>query len=326
MTEAELTLATEDYDRVRALHDGSVTIPGVNLRHLFLAPMEMFARLFTGHEFDISEMSFGAYLVALSRDPDAFPYVGLPIFPSRVFAHSSIYVRADRIDKPADLKGKTIGVPNYQFTRGLCARGMLSDEYGITPADLIWRIAGVDAPQDLDYQRIAAPPGVDLAALGAGATLSQALVDGEIDAMISASTPTCFREAKPNIARLFVDFRSVEHAYFEKTGIFPIMHLVAVRDRLVAADPDLPRRIVDAFADAKARVIPHLTELDALAVHLPWLVAEAEATIALMGEDFWPYGVAANRTVLDAQVRWAHEQGLADRRFPVEELFHPSTL
>ena len=334
MADLELTLATEDYDRVRALHDATVTIPGVRLNHLFLPPMEMFARLFTGHEFDISEMSFGAYLVALSRNQgsDAFPYVGIPVFPSRVFAHSSIYVRSDRIATPADLKGKTVGVPNYQFTRGLCARGALSDEYGITPADLVWRMAGVDQPQDLDYQRITAPPGVDLAPLGPGpgpgapTTLSAALVNGDIDAMISASTPACFRDRAPNVARLFPDFRTVERGYYEKTGIFPIMHLLAVRQSLVDADPELPGKLVTAFATAKDRVMPHLTELDALAVHLPWLVAEAEDTIALMGDDFWPYGIDANRTALAAQIRWAHEQGLAARRFAVEELFHASTL
>ena len=337
MAKAKLTLVTEDYDRVRALHDGSVEIPDYSLNHSFLPPMDMFARLFTKHEFDISEMSFGAYLVALSRGSsnktenqkgaDAFPYVGLPIFPSRVFAHSSIYVRTDRgIDQPSDLKGKTIGIPNYQFTRGLCARGMLSDEYGITPADIVWRLAGVDQPQDLDYQRITAPPGVDLAALGPDATLSRALTDGDIDAMISASTPLCYRRRAPHIGRLFPDFRAVEQAYFKKTGIFPIMHLVAVRTSLVEANPGLPRALVDAFTRAKTAVMPHLTELDALAVHLPWLVAEAEATIALMGEDFWPYGLAANRAALETQIRWAHEQGLATRRFAVEELFHPSTL
>jgi len=328
MADQELTLITADYDRVRALHDGSVAVPGFRLRHSFLPPMEMFARLFTKHEFDISEMSFGAYLVALSRgkEADAFPYVGLPIFPSRVFAHSSIYVRGDRIAGPADLKGKTVGVPNYQFTRGLCARGMLSDEYGITPADIVWRIAGIDTPQDLDYQRITAPPGVDLAALGPGATLSQALIDGDIDAMISASTPACFRDRAPGIARLFPDFRTVERAYYKKTGSFPIMHLVALRQGLIEAHPGLARSLVQAFTAAKAQVMPHLTELDALAVNLPWLVAEAESTIALMGEDFWPYGVEPNRTVLEAQIRWAHEQGLTTRRLAVEELFHPSTL
>ena len=329
MAKPELTLVTEDYDRVRALHDATITIPHFHLRHSFLPPMDMFARLFTKHEFDISEMSFGAYLVALSRGKEgsyAFPYVGLPVFPSRVFAHSSIYIRSDRIATPADLRGKIIGVPNYQFTRGLCARGALSDEYGIVPADIIWRIAGVDTPQDLDYQRITAPPGVDLAALAPGATLSRALIDGEIDAMISASTPACYRQFAPNIARLFTDFRNVERAYYEKTGIFPIMYLVAVRASLVEANPDLPCSLIQAFTDAKAQVMPHLTELDALAVHLPWLVAEAESTIALMGEDFWPYGVEPNLTALEAQIRWAHEQGLAARRFTVEELFHPSTL
>ena len=330
MAEPELVLATENYARVRALHDGSVTVPGYRLRHLFLPPMEMFKRLFTGHEFDVSETSFGAYLVALSRtegEDDPFPYIGLPVFPSRVFARSSIYIRTDRcIAGPRDLVGRTVGVPNYQFTRGLCARGVLSDEYGISPTDLVWRVAGVDEPQDLDYQRIAPPTGVDLAPLGPGATLSTALADGDIDAMISAATPGCFRDRAENVGRLFPDYRSVERAYYEKTGIFPIMHLIAVRSRLVDADPELPRKLVAAFGTAKDQVMPHLTELDALAVHLPWLVAEAEDTIALMGEDFWPYGVDDNRTVLEAQIRWAHEQGLASRRFAIEELFHETMV
>ena len=324
MAPVTITLATEDYDRVRALKDGRVPIEGCAVEHLTLHPPEMFARLFTRHEFDVSEMSFSTYLVALAKGD--FPYIALPVFPSRAFAHSSIYVRTDRaIVAPADLRGRTVGIPNYQFSRGLAVRGVLRDEYGLVAADMAWRIGGIDTPQDHDYLKLKAAPGIDLDHVPPGETLSGMLEAGTLDAVICAPTPGCFVRRAPHVGRLFAEFRGVERAYFAKTGIFPIMHLVGIRRSLVERHPWMAATIARAFAAAKALARPALFELDALAVQLPWLVAEAEETVALMGEDFWPYGVAANRAALDAGTRWSYELGLTPARFAVDELFERST-
>lgn len=325
MPPVTITMATWDYDRVRAIKDGTVRVEGCEVNHIFLRPEETFFRLFTYHEFDVSEMSFSSYMLARSNGD--FPYLALPIPVSRVFPHAGIFIRADRgIERPEDLNGKTVGAPNYQLTRGLCIRGMLQDEYGVKPSDLEWRIGGLDIPEFLDYVPQRAPKGVRIEPISAGNTLSQMLADGELDAVFTAQTPICWRRRAPNVGRLFPDYRTAELNYFKKTGIFPIMHLIAVRQSLVEKYPWMPRAIVKAFEEAKAAIMPNLTEITALTTTLPWVTAEAEKTIAEMGEDFWPYGIEKNRKTIEAEIRWSYEQGLSKPRFEVEELFAPSTF
>ncbi len=325
MSNVEITVVSGNYDRIQGIKSGDVRIDGYSIRYLNLAPPQTFQRLFEDREFDIAEMSFSTYLLTRSRFD--FPYTAVPVFLSRVFPHCSIYVRDDRgIERPEDLRGRTVGTPNFHFTRGLCVRGMLMDEYGIRPQDIRWRSGGIDVPGGLKYMEIEAPAGVDILPIGPDEALGPMLAAGEIDAIVTYRDPQVFTDKAPHVARLFPDFRRAEKAYFEKTGIFPIMHMIGIRDSLIERDPGLPVKVMDAFERSKALALPHLVDLDALAVTLPWLVAEAEETIALMGKDFWPYGIAKNRKTLAAQTRWSFEQGIADRRFEAEEIFAPSVL
>jgi 4,5-dihydroxyphthalate decarboxylase len=323
MAKLSVTVATGDYDRIQAVRSGEVPIEGCDVTYLTLPPGELFYRLFTYREFDIAEMSLSTYMLARSRG--AWPYCAIPVFLSRVFPHSSIYVRAGTgIEQPENLKGRTIGVPNYHLTRGLSVRGVLSDEYGISPDDISWRVGGVDRPEDFDYVS-AEVSGVDIQRIPRDDHLARQLVDGEIDAIISYRDPRILTDGHSAIRRLFTDFRTVERKYFESTGVFPIMHVVGIRESLLDQNRWLARSVYKAFDEAKARSLARLTDLDALAVTLPWLVAEARETIALMGEDFWPYGIERNRSTLETQTRWSCEQGLSDRQFDVEELFAEPT-
>jgi len=325
MGKLSITMASWDYDRIQGIKDGSVQVEGCDVTHIVARPEEMFFRLFKHQEFDVSEMSFAIYI--LGRTNVDFPYIALPIPLSRVFVHSGIFIRRDcGIKEPQDLKGRRVGVPSYQQTRGLCIRGMLSDEYGVKPADLHWRMGGLDRPESLQLVPQDVPKDINIEPIPHGRTLSQMLVEGEIDAIFTAATPNCWRDKAPNVARLFPDYRAAELAYYKKTGIFPIMHLVGIRQSLAEKYPWLPRSIMKAFEESKARIEPHLTEISALTTMLPWLTAEAENTIEEMGPDYWAYDVDQNRKTIKAQLRWAYEQGMSRKLWTVEETFHPSTL
>jgi 4,5-dihydroxyphthalate decarboxylase len=325
MAPLRLVVATDDYDRIQALKQGKVAIEGCALDYVTLEPGEIFTRLFRKHEFDISEMSFSTYMLALSEGK--FPYRAIPIFLSRVFPHGSIYVRADAgIRQPRDLKGRIIGVPSYHFTRGLVVRGMLQDEHGLKPSDMRWRIGGVDRPEDFSYVAKPNPPGVEVEFIAPGRCLADELAEGRIDAIISYRDPRLLLDGDPVIARLFGDFRAAEQDWYRRTQVFPAMHLVGIRASLLREHPDLAIKVCRAFEEAKAACLPRLLDLDSLKVTLPWLVAETRATIALMGRDFWPYGVAKNLRMIETLARWSFEQGLSSRVFAPGALFDPTTL
>ena len=325
MAALRLSIATDDYDRVQALKSGTVKIEGCELEHHTLEPGQTFQRLFRKHEFDVSEMSFSTYLLALATGD--FPYRAVPVFLSRVFPHGSIYVRTDRgIGGPRDLIGRLVGIPSYHLTRGLVVRGMLQDEYGVAPRDIRWRIGGVDRPEDFSYVAKPSPPGVEIEFIPEGRCLGDQLLNGEIDAIVSYRDPRAFSDGAPGIARLFPDFRAAEQDWFRRVGVFPAMHMVGIRAELIARHPWLPLNVCRAFEAAKAHCLPRLVDLDALKVTLPWLVAEAHATIAVMGKDFWPYGVPRNRRMIETQARWSFEQGLSARIMRAEDIYEASTL
>jgi 4,5-dihydroxyphthalate decarboxylase len=320
-----LTVACWDYDRVRALIDGRVPIEGCDPTFFPLPVEETFFRALRHAEFDVAELSLSSYLLLVDRGDS--PYVAIPAFVSRAFRHSAIYVRTDRgIDRPADLVGRIVGVPEYQVTAAVWVRGILEDEYGVKPSDLRWRTGGVEQPGRHEKVDLVLPTGVEATAIPRDETLAQWFLDGRLDAIIAPRAPSCFIERRPHIGRLFPDFRGAERAYFAKTGIFPIMHVVGIRRGLVAQHPWLAASLFKAFVQAKRACMPELAEIAALKITLPWLAAEYEQTIATMGQDFWPYGVAGSVPSLEAILRYHHAQGLSSRRHAIAELFAPTTL
>ncbi len=325
MTDLPLTIACWDYDRARPIMDGRVPIEGCDVRFLSLSPEEVFFRAFRHGEFDVTELSFSTYLMARARGQ--CPYVAIPVFISRAFRHSGIYIRTDRgIEQPSDLKDRLVGVPEYQVTAAVWIRGILEDEYGLKPSDIEWRTGGVEEPGRHEKVALELPGEVRIAAIGPDQTLGAMLEAGDIDALIAPRAPSCFERRAAHVGRMFPDFREVERDYFAKTGIFPIMHVIGIRQALAEAQPWLGASLMKAFAQAKALALSEFAEVAALKITLPWIAAEAEATAALMGEDYWPYGVEANMATLEAFLRHHHAQGLSPRRLALDEIFLPSTL
>jgi 4,5-dihydroxyphthalate decarboxylase len=320
----QISLSTSDNDRTRAIFDGRAPIEGCDVNSVSLGPEESFHRAFKYNEFDVSEISLSSYTMTAARGDSH--YVGIPAFVSRVFRHSGIYIRTDRgIREPQDLKGKTIGVPEYQLTANVWIRGILQDEYGVLPRDIVWRRGGLEEPGRTERAAISLPDEIDLKAIPSDRNLSDMLARGELDGMFSARAPSCYLRGSPHVARLFEDYPNAEEAYFRKTGIFPIMHLIGVRRSLAEKHPWLPVSIYKAFLKAKELCMHEMGEIGHLAASLPWGVYEYQRTRRAMGPDFWSYGVEANRHVLDTLCRYSHEQGLSMRRLAVDEMFAPST-
>ncbi len=324
MSRLTLSLSCVDYDRTRAIFEGKVRVAGCDIVPTAMSPEEAFHRAFKFQEFDISELSMSSYMNQVAKDGS--PYVGIPAFLSRMFRHSSIYIRTDRgIDKPEDLKGKVVGVPEYQMTAALWVRGMLQDEYGLQPADMNWRDGGLEEGGKIPNVNLKLPKGVHLETIPPDRTLSEMLDTGEIDALISARAPSCFGQ-NADVTRLFQDYRAAEEAYYKKTGLFPIMHIVGIRKSLVEQHPWLPVNILNAFIEAKQICYTNLAKVGHLFTTLPWPVDEFEAAKKLMGEDYWPYGVHKNAAVIEAMSRYSFEQGLTARNLTAQDLFAPSTF
>jgi len=323
MGRLRLSIAMGDYDRTRALLDGRVQIDGVEPVCMTLSPEETFFRAFRGVEFDISELSFSSFLVKASRGES--PYVALPVFLSRAFRHTSIYVRKDRIGRPEDLKGRRVGVPEYQLTANVWARALLHDDFGVRPEDITWVRGGIDTPGRPEKIGLQLPPGVRLESAPEGQTISALIDRGEIDGFIAPRPPGGAAATNPNVGWLFDDPAAAAKDYFRRTGIFPIMHVVGVRKQLAAEHPWLPGAVCKAFGEAKALALAQLADTSATKVTLPFVEEQLKAARETLGEDFWSYGVAANRPTLEAFVRHHYAQGLSARAMAVEELFHPNT-
>jgi 4,5-dihydroxyphthalate decarboxylase len=323
MSKLTVSLAGVDYDRTRALFDGAVGIAGCTVIPVAMSPEEAFHRAFRFQEFDITELSLSSTMIALDRGVSH--YVAIPVFPSRLFRHSSIYVRADRgIARPQDLVGKTVGVPDYQMTAAVWIRGILQDQHGVRPTDMAWRSGGLEQPGREERSPLNVP-GLDLKAIDRSRTLSDMLATGEIDALVSALAPSCFGRVS-EVVRLFPDYRTDEEAYFRATGIFPIMHVVGIRRTLLEAHPWLAVNTLMAYRQAKDICMRNMEKIGHLFTTLPWPVEELQRARALMGHDFWSYGAAENAVALEAITRYSHEQGLTSRRMAMDELFAPSTL
>ncbi len=325
MPDIPITIACGNYDRVQAIKDGRVKVEGCAVTFLPLYPEEIFHRVFRFQEFDVSEISLSSYLRTVVAG--TAPYIGIPAFVSRLFRHSNIYIRNGAgISRPEDLRGKRIGLPEYQITAVVWMRGMLQHEYGVHPSEIQWRQGGQEQPGRHERTPLKPIPGLDLKPIPDGKTLVGMLRDGELDALFTARAPSSFLAGEPHIGRLFADTRAAEFAYYKKTKLFPIMHLVGIRRTLAEQYPWLATSVYKAFCEAKRLAMIDLTDVNALMVTLPFLEAETRETMAAMGEDFWRYGVAESRHEIDALIQYSHEQGLIDRKPAIEELFARSTL
>ena len=323
MSKLKLSVAIGNYDRVRALFDGQVAIDGVDPIFMTLPPEEIFFRAFRTVDFDICELSMSSFTVKTAEG--SCPYVGVPAFVSRAFRHNSIYVRTDRIKSPADLKGKRIGLPEYQLTACVWARIILEDDHGIKPSDVTWVRGGIDDPSRPEKITIKLPGGVRLENAPEGKTISQLLEAGEIDAFVAPRAPSLAGKRHPHIGWLFPDPIAAGRDYYKRTGLFPIMHVTGIRRTLVEQHPWLPAAMLKAFTQAKAKCLEELEDTSATKCTLPFVEEELKAARELMGHDFWSYGLAPNRKVLETFLRHHHAQGLSARLLTPEELFHPST-
>ncbi len=322
MSRLDLSIAVGDYYRVRQLVDGSVQIDGVDPVFMSLEPEEIFFRAFRHADFDICELSMSSFTVKTARDD--CPYVGVPVFPSRAFRHNSIYVRTDRIERPEDLKGRRIGVPEYQVTANVWTRAMLEQDHGVQPSDVTWVRGGYEQPGRIEKIALDLPRDVHVEDAPADATISAMLADGEIDAVIGPRAPSCFGR-HPHVGWLFPDPAAAAAEWFRRTRIFPIMHLLGIRRTLAEQHPWLPAAAMKAFEQAKARALAKLSDTAASKVTLPFLDEHLHAARRLMGEDFWSYGLEPNHHVLQTFLQRHHAEGLSPRQLAPEELFHPST-
>jgi len=324
----KLSLATWDHDRVAALHDGRTGVPGVEIDGHILPTSQLFPIALTEARFDVTELSVSSYLLQVSRGTGA--YTAIPAFVSRAFRHNGFFARAGSgITGPADLAGRTVGVPEYQMTAALWMRGILADEYGVDLASIRWRTGALDAGVRRERLELELPPGMVVEPIAEGETLQQLLMAGDIDALLAPKPPAAFLDANPAIRRLVPDYQEVERDYHRRTGFFPIMHLIGVRKSLVTENPWLPRALLDAFTAARDLALARLREVwlgSANRLSLPWLGASMERTLETMGPDYWPYGLKANRAELAAICRYSRAQYLAARDLTPEELFDPSVL
>jgi 4,5-dihydroxyphthalate decarboxylase len=323
MAKLQLSVAVGNYDRVRPLLDGAVQIDGVDPVFMNLPPEEIFFRAFRSMDFDICELSMSSFTVKIAERN--CPYVGVPAFVSRAFRHNSIYVRCDRVQSPADLKGRRVGLPEYQLTACVWARIILEDDHGVKPSDMVWVRGGVEDPGRPEKIKIKLPAGVHMEDAPAGITISELLERGDIDGFIAPRAPSLAARNNANVGWLFSDPIAAGRDYFRRTGIFPIMHVTGIRRELVDKHPWLPAAVLKAFTQSKARCLEALAETSASKVTLPFVEEELRAARELMGEDFWSYGLAPNRKVLETFLRHHHAQGLSCRLVAPEELFHPST-
>jgi len=324
MTKLNLTLACWDYDRTRALMD-RVQPEGIALNYLPMAVEETFFRMLRHREFDVAELSLSSYCVSLSRGEP--PFIAIPVFPSRFFRHSCIFVGAkSAIREPKDLIGKRIGTPEYQMTAPVWIRGVLEDDYGVPVDSVTYVTGGEETPGRDEKLKLDLPPRIKIERAPPGKTLSGMLRSGEIDALHTARAPSCFTDGSGGARRLFEDFQSVERSYFKRTGIFPIMHVIVIRRDIYQAHRWVAQTLMQSFREAQALAYAEFEETAALKVMLPWLLAHLEETRREMGRDFWPYGLEPNRKGLETFLRYHHEQGLSPRQLSIDALFAPEAL
>ena len=325
MANVNISIACGDYDRVRAIKDKRVTVDGADVTFIAMGPEELFFRALRYAEFEVAELSFNSYMMLTSRD--ACPYIAIPVFPSRMFRHSALYIRTDRgIKSPPDLKNRIVGVPEYQQTANVWMRGILSDEYGINDTDIRWRTGGQEEPGRDERTPLSLTKDVEIEAIPGDRYLSEMLISGDIDAFMTARAPSAWLDRHPNIGRLWTNYMEVERDYYNRTSIFPIMHLVGVRRDVVEQHNWLPGSLLKAFTAAKDLAMSEHPEVAALNVTLPWVDVYQEEIQKFMGTDYWRYGIDPCRHEIETLIGYAWEQGVLARRVTMEDIFHPATF
>jgi 4,5-dihydroxyphthalate decarboxylase len=325
MSKIRLSMACWNYDRTRALLEDRIPIDGIELTYLNLPVEETFFRMLRHHEFDVAEMSLSSYVMSLCMENPRF--IAIPVFPSRFFRHSCIYINRNRgIHEPKDLIGKRVGTPEYQMTAGVWIRGILNDEYGVPISGVEYLNGGEEEPGRPEKLALSLPPEMRLSSIPDTKTLSAMLDAGEIDALYTARMPSTFVKGSGSVRRLFEDYQTVEQEYYARTKIFPIMHTVVIRREVYEKYPWVARSLYKALAMAQREVYQDLYQTAALKYMLPWLIRHVEETRKLMGQDFWPYGFEPNVTTLSTFLRYHHEQGLSKRLLTPQQLFAAESL
>jgi ABC-type nitrate/sulfonate/bicarbonate transport system substrate-binding protein len=328
VSRVHLTFACGDYDRTRAVEDGSVQVDGVDLTYLRLPVEETFFRMLRHREFDVAEMSLSTYVATLNalENGEEPPFVALPVYTSRMFRHGGIFVStAAGIDKPADLCGKVIGTPEYQLTACVWIRGILADEYDVPLGSVRYVTGGQETPGRVEKGAVDVP--FDVRPIGPAQTLSEMLVTGEIDALYSPRIPSSFVRGDGRVARLFPDTVAAEKAYYASTGIFPIMHVVVLRREIYQRHRWVAQSLTKALIEAKNQAYARIYDASALRFMEPWLNQHLEDARRLLGEDYWSYGLGeTDHNVLETFLRYHHEQGLSRRLRTSEQLFAPEAL
>jgi 4,5-dihydroxyphthalate decarboxylase len=320
MPNLDLDIAFWDYDRTRPLMDGRVQLDGINPKITVLRPREIFPRMLQNHEFHAAEMSLASYVILKARGQ--CPFVAIPVMLSKIFRHDCIYVRPDAgINKPADLRGKRVGLPQYSSTAGVFIKGLVQHEYSVPPSEIDWFMGGQDTPAPAPLVPLDLPADIHLEFIPEDKNLEGMLAEGELDALFATYIPKMFLDGSPKIARLFPNFKDVEQDYYRRTGIFPVMHTVVIREDVHVENPWVAASLYAAFTEAKELAVGRLYDTDALALTLPFLIDHLEEAWRTFGTDYWSYGVEPNRPALEALAQYVVDQGLAPRVVSPEELF-----
>jgi 4,5-dihydroxyphthalate decarboxylase len=326
-----LSMAGYNFDRTKALIDGRIKIEGCDIQFQEMGIGDINTLVFSGPQtLDVTEIGLHPFMLAYANDGFR-DYSLLPIFPLRLFRHKSVFIRTDRgINKPQDLRGKTIATAGYSSTSLTWIRGIYQEQYGLKPEDLQWIVSSKDSSAKdagkVSKQENIFPKGVPISMGPEGKDESDLLESGEVDACFHAGEPRAYMEKHPKVGRLFPDYRSVEREYFSKTGIFPIMHAVAIKKSLVKKYPWLIEAVFKAYSQSKQMAYDYMAQAAWLKDSLPWFGQEFEETRALMGDNYYSYGIGPNRKTLEALFRYSHQQGLCSRELTIEELFEPAPV
>jgi 4,5-dihydroxyphthalate decarboxylase len=314
-----LTLATTDYDHVRDLGNGAVQADGIVLTAFVLPVEEIFFRFIKNQEWDVSEMSFGKFIGFAAQGNS--PFIGIPVFPSRVFRHSAFYVRADRdIKSPKDLEGKSVGIPEWAQTAGMYARGFLAETAGVDLTKIKWVQAGMNEAGREEKVEFKLPAAIQYSQRR-DTSISAMLLSGELDAALCARVPDAFTQGGGKVVRLYPDYRIEEMRYYEATGIFPIMHVIALRRAVFERYPWVAMNLLKAFEQAKQRSLARIADLTASRIPVPWAASVASEWGKAFGADPFPYGLEPNRKTLDAFCRFAYAQGVTAKKLTPDDLF-----